>query len=167
MTINQLASKGSGTGNRTRVSAVRGPRPRPLDESAMLSGVELNYCFQNIAEAGGFEPPERLPVRQFSKLLVSATHPNFLFWKDVFSQTRCKCRETFWIVQTLCSFFCEIIDRIILCLWILVSLINKIFLFSFLLFELKLIEEGIVDDTDHKWQDKMRAIRALKNIKEG
>ena len=30
-----------------------------------------------VAEAGGFEPPERLPVRQFSKLLVSATHPNF------------------------------------------------------------------------------------------
>ena len=30
------------------------------------------------AEAGGFEPPVRLPVRQFSKLLVSATHPNFL-----------------------------------------------------------------------------------------
>ena len=32
----------------------------------------------NSAEAGGFEPPVRLPVRQFSKLLVSATHPNFL-----------------------------------------------------------------------------------------
>ena len=30
------------------------------------------------AEAGGFEPPVRLPVRQFSKLVVSATHPNFL-----------------------------------------------------------------------------------------
>ena len=30
------------------------------------------------AEAGGFEPPVRLPVRQFSKLLVSATHPHFL-----------------------------------------------------------------------------------------
>jgi hypothetical protein len=29
------------------------------------------------AEAGGFEPPVRLLVRQFSKLLVSATHPNF------------------------------------------------------------------------------------------
>lgn len=27
------------------------------------------------AEGGGFEPPEQLPVRQFSKLLVSATHP--------------------------------------------------------------------------------------------
>ena len=30
------------------------------------------------AEAGGFEPPVRLPARQFSKLVVSATHPNFL-----------------------------------------------------------------------------------------
>jgi len=28
-----------------------------------------------LAVKGGFEPPERLPVRQFSKLLVSATHP--------------------------------------------------------------------------------------------
>ena len=31
-----------------------------------------------LAEAGGFEPPVRLPVRQFSKLVVSATHPHFL-----------------------------------------------------------------------------------------
>ncbi|SBW01261.1 hypothetical protein KL86DYS2_11996 [uncultured Dysgonomonas sp.] len=30
------------------------------------------------AEAGGFEPPVQLPVRQFSKLVVSATHPHFL-----------------------------------------------------------------------------------------
>ena len=30
------------------------------------------------AEGGGFEPPVREPVRQFSKLLVSATHPSFL-----------------------------------------------------------------------------------------
>ena len=30
------------------------------------------------AEAGGFEPPVPLRVRQFSKLVVSATHPNFL-----------------------------------------------------------------------------------------
>ncbi len=29
------------------------------------------------AEEGGFEPPVQLPVRQFSKLLVSATHPPF------------------------------------------------------------------------------------------
>ncbi len=27
-------------------------------------------CFSIYAEAGGFEPPERLPVRQFSKLVV-------------------------------------------------------------------------------------------------
>ena len=27
------------------------------------------------AVRGGFEPPEQFPVRQFSKLVVSATHP--------------------------------------------------------------------------------------------
>ncbi len=30
------------------------------------------------AEGGGFEPPVPLRVRQFSKLVVSATHPSFL-----------------------------------------------------------------------------------------
>ena len=30
------------------------------------------------AVRAGFEPAVRLPVRQFSKLVVSATHPNFL-----------------------------------------------------------------------------------------
>ena len=39
------------------------------------------------AEGGGFEPPVRLPVRQFSKLLVSATHPSFL---SVFTEIGCK-----------------------------------------------------------------------------
>ena len=28
------------------------------------------------AVGGGFEPPVQLPVRQFSKLVVSATHPS-------------------------------------------------------------------------------------------
>ena len=32
---------------------------------------------EDFAERGGFEPPVQLPVRQFSKLLVSATHPPF------------------------------------------------------------------------------------------
>ena len=40
------------------------------------------------AVRGGFEPPVRLPVRQFSKLVVSATHPNFL--TALFSQMHCK-----------------------------------------------------------------------------
>ena len=30
------------------------------------------------AVRGGFEPPVQLPVRQFSKLVVSATHPSHL-----------------------------------------------------------------------------------------
>lgn len=32
-------------------------------------------AFILFAVKGGFEPPEQFPVRQFSKLLVSATHP--------------------------------------------------------------------------------------------
>ena len=34
------------------------------------------------AERGGFEPPVQLPVRQFSKLVVSATHPSLLHKKQ-------------------------------------------------------------------------------------
>ena len=37
---------------------------------------ELRSAVPFLAETGGFEPPVQLPVRQFSKLLVSATHPS-------------------------------------------------------------------------------------------
>ena len=37
----------------------------------------LSKEIPTVAEGGGFEPPVREPVRQFSKLLVSATHPSF------------------------------------------------------------------------------------------
>ena len=41
----------------------------------------LISALPNFAERGGFEPPVQSPVRQFSKLLVSATHPSLLrFW---------------------------------------------------------------------------------------
>ena len=54
------------------------------------------------AEAGGFEPPVQLPVRQFSKLLVSATHPHFLMdsakigckYTSLFST--CQRKKWFW-----------------------------------------------------------------------
>ena len=57
------------------------------------------------AEAGGFEPPVQLPVRQFSKLVVSATHPNFLFYNQHSFQMRCKCRANFWTVQIFPTYF--------------------------------------------------------------
>ena len=38
----------------------------------------LRAFFRCCAVRGGFEPPVRLPVRQFSKLVVSATHPSHL-----------------------------------------------------------------------------------------
>ena len=38
----------------------------------------LRNSLAELAEEGGFEPPVPSRVRQFSKLLVSATHPSFL-----------------------------------------------------------------------------------------
>ena len=38
----------------------------------------LRNSLAKLAEEGGFEPPVPSRVRQFSKLLVSATHPSFL-----------------------------------------------------------------------------------------
>ena len=40
------------------------------------------------AVRGGFEPPEPLRVRQFSKLLVSATHPPHQSIKDCKGNTK-------------------------------------------------------------------------------
>ena len=67
------------------------------------------------AEGGGFEPPVREPVRQFSKLLVSATHPSFL--KDsqagnlgVFSLIAgAKVRSFFETTKCFCNFFSYIL----------------------------------------------------------
>ena len=50
---------------------------RKLGDSNPRYGYPYGSLANCEAEAGGFEPPVRLPVRQFSKLLVSATHPNF------------------------------------------------------------------------------------------
>ena len=61
----------------------------------------------HLAEAGGFEPPVRLPVRQFSKLVVSATHPNFL--SALISQMQCKITTFFEYAKWLRYFFCKIV----------------------------------------------------------
>ena len=45
----------------------------PAPKAGALTG--LRYTPNIFAERGGFEPPVGLPLRQFSKLLVSATHP--------------------------------------------------------------------------------------------
>ena len=46
----------------------------------------LHPELENKAVRGGFEPPVRFPVRQFSKLLVSATHPPHR-WKNIKEKT--------------------------------------------------------------------------------
>ena len=58
----------------------RGIEPLCQDWESCILTIRWIHHLYNLkrAEAGGFEPPVRLPVRQFSKLLVSATHPNFL-----------------------------------------------------------------------------------------
>ena len=50
-----------------------------MRKSRCLSGFSIRV----FAEAGGFEPPVQLPVRQFSKLVVSATHPHFQVHVDL------------------------------------------------------------------------------------
>ena len=59
------------------------------------------------AEEGGFEPPVQLPVRQFSKLLVSATHPPFLraVSEILFFKSGCKGTTIFRHVQIFLHFF--------------------------------------------------------------
>ena len=53
-----------------------------LHRPASVQKKALKHClrafFRCSAVRGGFEPPVRLPVRQFSKLVVSATHPSHL-----------------------------------------------------------------------------------------
>ena len=63
------------------------------------------------AEAGGFEPPVRLPVRQFSKLVVSATHPTFLLdsflnHQASFSNAIAKVQLFFGSTKFFLYFFC-------------------------------------------------------------
>ena len=69
-----------------------------------------------LAEGGGFEPPVRLPVRQFSKLLVSATHPSFpalsanetaTVWNCLLSKSDCKGTAFFWYDQIFWHLFCK------------------------------------------------------------
>ena len=58
------------------------------------------------AEATRFELVVRLPVRQFSKLLVSATHPHFQSHSAL--ELRCKDRAFFLILQILPSLSLQI-----------------------------------------------------------
>ena len=57
----------------------------------------MDFAF---AEGGGFEPPVPIRVRQFSKLVVSATHPHFL--KPALFL---KCGANVWETFGLCKSF--------------------------------------------------------------
>ena len=74
------------------------------------------------AEGGGFEPPVPLRVRQFSKLVVSATHPSFLCGTTVVVFAKCDakiqlsynfCKFSGNFLSTNVQFCCKrLIDRI-------------------------------------------------------
>ena len=53
-----------------------------MSKKTMIKNVLITRKFVErvLAERGGFEPPVGLSLRQFSKLLVSATHPSLLFF---------------------------------------------------------------------------------------
>ena len=58
-----------------------------------------------LAVRAGFEPAVRLPVRQFSKLVVSATHPSHQ--ADPFSLTGLQIYEDFIVLQYFRAFLCR------------------------------------------------------------
>ena len=79
----------------------RGIEPLCQDwESCILTirWIDQRYIFwSQLAEGGGFEPPVRLPARQFSKLLVSATHPTFqseIVTESTSIVLKCGCKGT-------------------------------------------------------------------------
>jgi hypothetical protein len=56
-----------------------GPKPDALPGCATPRiYFTISFSFRNSVEEAGFEPAVPLRVRQFSKLLVSATHPSLL-----------------------------------------------------------------------------------------
>ena len=52
-----------------------GTLPLVMRKRKRLASLEASLAIR--AEGGGFEPPVPIRVRQFSKLVVSATHPSF------------------------------------------------------------------------------------------
>ena len=62
------------------------------------------------AVGGGFEPPVRLPVRQFSKLVVSATHPSHQ--TDSFFLTGLQIYKEFIVLQLFGAYFQHFLERI-------------------------------------------------------
>ncbi len=55
-----------------------------------------------VAERAGFEPAVRLPVRQFSKLLLSATQAPLLFWDCKNTSRKPICKYNFTLSQYFC-----------------------------------------------------------------
>ena len=49
-----------------------------LRNAVCVIEILINFLLEKVAEREGFEPSVQLPVRQFSKLVVSATHPSLL-----------------------------------------------------------------------------------------
>ena len=48
-----------------------------------FSSLMKSLVIDSFAERAGFEPAVRLPVRQFSKLVVLATHPSLQWFKEL------------------------------------------------------------------------------------
>ena len=68
---------------------------------------DTGFC-EVLAEGGGFEPPVPIRVRQFSKLVVSATHPSFQRWCRVerrFSKRSAKISRIFETANFFALFY--------------------------------------------------------------
>ena len=95
----------------------RGIEPLCQDwESCILTSRWIHHCVSRarlLRKLGDSNPRYDKLVRQFSKLLVSATHPNFPsdnLYRVVLSQTRCKGTTFFLYLQIFSHFFFEKVE---------------------------------------------------------
>ena len=71
-----------------RWSSLRGVHLEFIERARTREGShpEMILLLHYYAERAGFEPAVQLPVRQFSKLVVSATHPSLQMSKELGEQ---------------------------------------------------------------------------------
>ena len=82
-----------------KAGAITGLRYTPKGKISNSNGKD------DFAESKGFEPLVQLPIRLFSKQVLSATQATLQYSMNVHRLSGCKCKLTFYILQVKNTFF--------------------------------------------------------------